>query len=588
MSARASGDPVMGARNAVATAFVLNGLIFATLFSRVPDLRERLDLSNGQLGLLLLAISVGSLLGLPVSGRLIERFGAAAVCRGGGVLACLGMVVVALGAAGLDAKAVVAAGLGCYGFGTAVWDVAMNVEGAEVEQRLGRTVLPRFHAGWSFGSIGGAGIGVLALRLDVPLPVHFLAVLVPALVTLLVVVRSFLVAVVHEEDVDAAPARSAWLEPRTLAIGAMVLAFTLAEGAAERLARAGPGRRLRRAPLRRGCRVRALRRRDDHRPAARSAAAGPVRAGAGAAGLGGSGVRRPADGHRERPVVGGAGDRGGRHRDLGTGRGAGLPGRDERRGRRPAPRGAAGLGGLDAGLRRVPGRTTTAGLRGRRGRDPRLALCRDGRDGAGSRARAGRAPAARPLARPRGLRRASTAPLDSRPGRHPRRGGSARTPPPSVSTMSHPALVDASPTPAWLDSPLRPEPRPALPADATADLVVVGGGYTGLWTAVLAKERDPSRSVVLLEAQRIGWAASGRNGGFCAASLTHGKDNGEQRFPDEIHTLERLGRQNLTEIESAIGRYGIDCDFELTGALSVATEPHQVRLARGGGCLRRG
>ena len=103
-----------------------------------------------------------------------------------------------------------------------------------------------------------------------------------------------------------------------------------------------------------------------------------------------------------------------------------------------------------------------------------------------------------------------------------------------MSTMSHPALVDASPTPAWLDSPLRPEPRPALQADITADLVVVGGGYTGLWTALLAKERDPSRDVVLLEAQRIGWAASGRNGGFCAASLTHGEANGEQRFPDEI------------------------------------------------------
>ena len=68
----------------------------------------------------------------------------------------------------------------------------------------------------------------------------------------------------------------------------------------------------------------------------------------------------------------------------------------------------------------------------------------------------------------------------------------------------------------------------------------------------------------------------GRNGGFCSASLTHGKDNGEQRFPDEIDTLERLGRQNLTELESSVGRYGIDCDFELTGSLSVATEPHQV------------
>ena len=146
--------------------------------------------------------------------------------------------------------------------------------------------------------------------------------------------------------------------------------------------------------------------------------------------------------------------------------------------------------------------------------------------------------------------------------------------------MTHPALADAAPTSAWLDSPARPDARPPLAADTTADLVVVGGGYTGLWTAVLAKERDPGRDVVLVEAQRIGWAASGRNGGFCSASLTHGRDNGEQRFPDEIDTLERLGQQNLAEIESAVGRYGIDCGWELTGSLSVATEPHQVAWLR--------
>jgi glycine/D-amino acid oxidase-like deaminating enzyme len=142
--------------------------------------------------------------------------------------------------------------------------------------------------------------------------------------------------------------------------------------------------------------------------------------------------------------------------------------------------------------------------------------------------------------------------------------------------VTHPALADAAPTSAWLDSPSRPDARPPLSEDTTADLVVVGGGYSGLWTALLAKERDPGRDVVLVEAQRVGWAASGRNGGFCSASLTHGRDNGEQRFPDEIDTLERLGQQNLAEIESAIGRYGIDCSWELTGSLSVATEPHQV------------
>ena len=220
------------ARNAVATAFILNGLVFATLFSRVPDLRERLDLTNGQLGLLLLAISVGSLLGLPLSGRLVERFGAAGVVRGGGVLTGVGMAVVALGVAGLEAEPVVAAGLGLYGFGTAVWDVAMNVDGAEVERQLGRTVMPRFHAAWSFGSIGGAGVGVLAARFAVPLPVHFLAVTLAALVTLLVAVRSFLVAVEHHDEEEPISGRSPWLEPRTVAIGAMVLAFTLAEGSA--------------------------------------------------------------------------------------------------------------------------------------------------------------------------------------------------------------------------------------------------------------------------------------------------------------------------------------------------------------------
>jgi glycine/D-amino acid oxidase-like deaminating enzyme len=105
---------------------------------------------------------------------------------------------------------------------------------------------------------------------------------------------------------------------------------------------------------------------------------------------------------------------------------------------------------------------------------------------------------------------------------------------------------------------------------------VVGGGYTGLWTALLAKEADPARDVVVLEGRTVGWAASGRNGGFCAASLTHGADNGLSRFPSDVPALERLGRENLDAIEATVARYGIDCDFHRPGALDVATEPHQV------------
>ena len=147
---------------------------------------------------------------------------------------------------------------------------------------------------------------------------------------------------------------------------------------------------------------------------------------------------------------------------------------------------------------------------------------------------------------------------------------------------SHPALADAEPGVFWLEQPGRPARRPALESSTTADLVVVGGGYSGLWTALLAKEGSPGRDVLLLEGGRIGWAASGRNGGFCAASLTHGESNGRARWPGEYDTLHRLGRENLDEIERAVQRYGISCDFQRTGELTVATAPHQVEWLREG------
>jgi len=142
------------------------------------------------------------------------------------------------------------------------------------------------------------------------------------------------------------------------------------------------------------------------------------------------------------------------------------------------------------------------------------------------------------------------------------------------------AFADARPLSFWLDDPAAPGAAGPLVGPDRADLVVVGGGYTGLWAALLAKQADPGRDVVLLEADRCGWAASGRNGGFCAASLTHGLGNGIERFPDEVATLERLGRENLDAISSTVADLDIECDFERTGELDVATEPHQVAWLR--------
>jgi len=170
-----------------------------------------------------------------------------------------------------------------------------------------------------------------------------------------------------------------------------------------------------------------------------------------------------------------------------------------------------------------------------------------------------------------------------RPRRPRRAGGGDGATPQAVR-----ALADASPVPLWLDRPAGPPPGARLAGATRADLAVAGAGFAGLWTALLAKEADPSLDVVVLEAGLPGAAASGRNGGFVSSSLTHGVTNGEARLPGEIPRLEALGRQNFEELAETIERYGIDCHFERNGELQVATERYQLEtLVQTHAALRR-
>ncbi|MCZ2128394.1 MAG: FAD-binding oxidoreductase [Anaerolineales bacterium] len=138
------------------------------------------------------------------------------------------------------------------------------------------------------------------------------------------------------------------------------------------------------------------------------------------------------------------------------------------------------------------------------------------------------------------------------------------------------AIADVTLKPFWLDDPSKPQLAPSLTTSIQTDLAVIGGGFSGLWTALQAKQADPNREVVLLEADEIAIGASGRNGGFCSASLTHGVENGFSRWRDELPTLTRLGAENLDGIEETIKQFNINCDFVRSGEIGVALEDYQI------------
>ncbi|KRB43045.1 MFS transporter [Terrabacter sp. Root181] len=228
---------VRTARTAVFTAFAINGAAFAAFASRVPDIKHELGLSAGELGLTLLAASLGSVIGLPLSGWIVHRLGAARTLMGAAIVQSVGLIGVGLGVDVAGNRAVVMAGLVLVGIGTGVFDVAMNLEGAEVERFLGRAIMPHFHAAFSGGTVVSALIGAGLSFLHVPVAVHLAGVVVLLLAVTPWFLRAFLPRSVETDETGAevrsdAGIGAAWHEPRTLLIGVVVLAAAFTEGTA--------------------------------------------------------------------------------------------------------------------------------------------------------------------------------------------------------------------------------------------------------------------------------------------------------------------------------------------------------------------
>jgi MFS family permease len=232
MGERGVGEAVQRAKVAVSVIFAVNGLAFASWAARVPAVRDTLGLTPGRVGLLLLSVSAGTMAALPLSGLVVGRLGPARTVAAGVLAASTGLLVMAFGL-GASAVPAVAVGMFAYGVGSSTWDVAMNVEGADVERRLGRTVMPRFHAGFSLGTVLGALVGAGCAKAGISLEWQLAVTVAVILVAGLGGTRTFLPPVVAE---SAAANRSsvlaAWREPRTLLIGLLVLAFALCEGVA--------------------------------------------------------------------------------------------------------------------------------------------------------------------------------------------------------------------------------------------------------------------------------------------------------------------------------------------------------------------
>ncbi|MFG2037847.1 MFS transporter [Dactylosporangium sp. NPDC048998] len=218
------------ATRATYAAFIWAGVAMSSWASRIPQIRDALHLAPSKLGLVLLAIAGGSIVSLVASGHIVARFGSRRTVTAMAALLTLALSGTAAGYHLGVAPVVVC--LFAFGFANGAWDVAMNVQGAVVERGLGRSIMSRFHAGFSVGTVGGALLGAMMVAAHVPVTLHLsvMALLVGG--GTVYAVRNFVPDGATEEPSGGGLSHTLrfWREPRTLLVGVFVLAFAFAEG----------------------------------------------------------------------------------------------------------------------------------------------------------------------------------------------------------------------------------------------------------------------------------------------------------------------------------------------------------------------
>ncbi len=223
---------VRGATRATYVAFIGAGVAMASWATRIPQIRDGLELTPSRLGLVLLAIAAGSILSLLLAGQMVAHFGSRRTVAA--MAALLGASLTAVAVGYQFGVVPVVIGLFLFGFSNGAWDVGMNVQGAIVERRLGRAIMPRFHAGFSVGTVAGALLGAGAVALHVPVTAHLIVTALAVAAAVIVSVRAFVPDTVDEADPAGGGGLgrtlATWREPRTLLVGVFVLAFAFAEG----------------------------------------------------------------------------------------------------------------------------------------------------------------------------------------------------------------------------------------------------------------------------------------------------------------------------------------------------------------------